>query len=134
MYVPPGIYPFRALAYLATRPSLGRRVGLFLAALCAVSALGILALAFTTFGYQLRLVGQTFLGRGILGKVFTCFLILAEASVPVYLAFQQSMQALQKRLFLDVLHGKFTHSFKLFHSFAISLVAGKLDIALSKSI
>ena len=106
MHVPPGIYPFKALAYLATRPSLGRRVGLFLTALCAVSVLGILALAFTTFGFQRRLVGQTFIGRGVLNKIFTCFLILAEASVPVYLAFQQSMKAIQKRLFLDVLQGE----------------------------
>lgn len=78
---------------------------MFLIALFCVSVIGVLILAVTTFQYQLQFVGHTFIGSGIVGKIATCCLILAEASIPVYLAFQQSMKQIQKRLFLDVLHG-----------------------------
>ena len=78
---------------------------MFLFALFIVSVVGILILAVTTFKHQLNLVGHSFLGSGIVGKLVTCLLILIEASIPAYLAFHQTMKAIQKRLFLDVLHG-----------------------------
>lgn len=65
---------------------------------------GILALAFFTFRSQLNFVGHSLIGVGIAGKVVTCCLILAEASVIVYLVFKQTMQILQRKLFTMVLH------------------------------
>ena len=111
VYTPPGVYPFRGMAYLCTHPGLGKRVAMFLIALFSVSAIGVLVLAVTTFKSQLRLVGHSFVGSGIVGKLVTCLLILIEASIPVFLAFQQTMKAIQKRLFLDVLHGTLCSAF-----------------------
>lgn len=66
---------------------------------------GILALAFFTFRSQLNFVGHSLIGVGVAGKVVTCCLILAEASIIVYLVFKQTMQILQRKLFTMVLHG-----------------------------
>lgn len=66
---------------------------------------GILALAFFTFRSQLNFVGHSLIGVGVAGKVVTCCLIVAEASVIVYLVFKQTMQILQRKLFTMVLHG-----------------------------
>ena len=105
VYVPPGVYPLRGFAYLCTHPGLGRKVAMFLFALFSVSVVAILILAVTTFKQQLSFVGHSFLGSGVVGKLVTCLLILVEASIPVYITFHQTMKAIQKRLFLDVLHG-----------------------------
>ena len=103
--VPPGAYPLRGLAYLCSHPRLNARVGGFLAGVSALCVVGILTLALLTFRSQLHLIGQSFIGIGTAGKLVTCLLILAEATLAVYLVFKQTMQVLQKRLFLDVLHG-----------------------------
>lgn len=102
---PPGAYPLRGLAYLCSHPRLNARVGTFLAGVSALCIAGILTLALLTFRSQLQLIGHSFIGTGIAGKVITGLLILAEATLVVYLIFKQTMQVLQKRLFLDVLHG-----------------------------
>ena len=104
--VPPGAYPLRGLAYLCSHPRLNARVGGFLAGVSALCIAGILMLALLTFRSQLHLVGHSFIGIGTVGKIVTCLLILAEATLAVYLVFKQTMQVLQKRLFLEVLHGK----------------------------
>ena len=103
--IPPGAYPLRGLAYLCTHPRLNTKVGGFLAGVSALCIAGIIALALLTFHIQLHFIGQSFIGVGVLGKIATCLLILAEASLPVYLIFKQTMQVLHRRLFLDVLHG-----------------------------
>lgn len=103
--VPPGAYPLRGLAYLCSHPRLNARVGGFLAGVSALCIAGILTLALLTFRSQLHLIGHSFIGNGTAGKIVTCLLILAEATLAVYLVFKQTMQMLQKRLFLDVLHG-----------------------------
>ena len=103
--IPPGAYPLRGLAYLCTHPRLNTKVCGFLAGVSALCITGIVALALLTFHAQLHFIGQSFIGAGILGKIVTCLLILAEASLAVYLVFKQTMQVLQRRLFLDVLHG-----------------------------
>lgn len=106
--IPPGAYPLRGFAYLCSHPNLNARVGGFLAGSSALCIAGVVALALLTFRTQLRFVGHSFIGVGTLGKLVTCFLILAEASLVVFLVFKQTMQVLQRRLFMDVLHGKFT--------------------------
>ena len=103
--VPPGAYPLRGLAYLCLHPRLNARVGGFLAGVSALCIAGIFTLALLTFRSQLHLVGHSFIGTGTAGKIVTCLFILAEASLAVYLVFKQTMQVLQKRLFVDVLHG-----------------------------
>ncbi len=103
--VPPGAYPLRGFAYLCSHPSINAKVGGFLAGASALCITGILALALLTFRSQLRFIGHSFIGVGTLGKVATCLLILAEASLVVYLVFKQTMQVLQRKLFMDVLHG-----------------------------
>ena len=103
--VPPGAYPLRGVAYLCSHPRLSARVGGFLAGVSTLCIAGILTLALLTFHSQLHLVGHSFLGTGTAGKVVTCLLILAEATLAVYLIFKQTMQILQRRLFMDVLQG-----------------------------
>ena len=105
--VPPGAYPLRGFAYLCSHPNVNARVGGFLAGASALCMAGILALAFFTFRSQLKFVGHSLIGVGVAGKVVTCCLILAEASIIVYLVFQQTMQILQRKLFTMVLHGMF---------------------------
>lgn len=102
---PPGVYPVRGVVHLCRRPSLNKRVGGFLAGMSAASLGGVVALAWGTYGAQLRFVGQR-LGTGIWGKLVTSLLILGEASVPLYFAFNQSMILLQQKLFEDVLKGQ----------------------------
>ena len=103
--IPPGAYPLKGFAYLCSHPNLNARVGGFLAGASALCLAGILALAFFTFRSQLNFVGHSLIGVGVAGKVVTCCLILAEASVIVYLVFKQTMQILQRKLFTMVLHG-----------------------------
>lgn len=103
--IPPGAYPLRGLAYLCSHPRLNARVGGFLAGVSVLCIAGILALALLTFHSQLHFVGHSFIGTGKAGKVVVCLLILAEATLAVYLIFKQTMKVLQRRLFLDVLHG-----------------------------
>lgn len=104
--IPPGAYPLRGFAYLCSHPNLNARVGGFLAGSSALCIAGVVTLALLTFRTQLRFVGHSFIGVGTLGKLVTCFLILAEASLVVFLVFKQTMQVLQRRLFMDVLHGQ----------------------------
>ncbi|KAL3152798.1 hypothetical protein ABBQ38_012379 [Trebouxia sp. C0009 RCD-2024] len=105
---PPGVYPVRGVVHLCRRPSLNKRVGGFLAGMSAASLGGVVALAWGTYGAQLRFVGQR-LGTGIWGKLVTSLLILGEASVPLYFAFNQSMILLQQKLFEDVLKEQGVH-------------------------
>lgn len=102
---PPGVYPVRGVVHLYRRPNLNKRVGGFLAGMSAASLGGIVALAWGTYGAQLRFIGQR-MGTGVWGKLVTSLLILGEASVPLYFAFNQSMILLQQKLFEDVLKGK----------------------------
>lgn len=103
--IPPGAYPLRGLAYLCSHPRLNARAGGFLAGVSALCTAGIFALALLTFHSQLHLLGHSFIGTGTAGKILTCLLILAEATLAVYLVFKQTMQVLQRRLFMDVLQG-----------------------------
>ena len=102
---PPGVYPARGAVHLYRRPNLNKRIGKFLAGMSAASVGGIVALAWGTYGAQLRFIGQR-LGTGIWGKLATSLLILGEASVPLYFAFNSTMHLLQQKLFEDVLLGK----------------------------
>lgn len=102
---PPGVYPARGAVHLYRRPNLNKRIGKFLAGMSAASVGGIVALAWGTYGAQLRFIGQR-LGTGIWGKLATSLLILGEASVPLYFAFNSTMHLLQEKLFEDVLIGK----------------------------
>lgn len=102
---PPGVYPARGVVHLYRRPNLNKRIGGFLAGMSAASVGGIVALAWGTYGAQLRFIGQR-LGTGVWGKLVTGLLILGEASVPLYFAFNQSMVLLQQKLFEDVLIGR----------------------------
>ena len=101
---PPGAYPARGVVHLARHPNLSRKVGGFLAGTGAASVIGVAALAWGTYGRQLSFIGQR-IGHGFWGKLATGLLILGEASVPIYFAFHQTMIALQKSLFEDVLKG-----------------------------
>ena len=103
--IPPGAYPLRGLAYVCSHPRLNSKICGFLAGVSALCVVGIIALTLLTFRSQLLFVGHSFIGAHMLGKIVTCLLILAETSVAVYLVFKQTMQVLQRRLFMDVLHG-----------------------------
>lgn len=104
--VPPGAYPLRGFAYLCSHPKINVKVAGFLAGVSALCLAGILALLLLTFPAQLNFVGRSLLGTGLVGKLTTCFMILAEASVAVYLIFKQTMQVLQRKLFQKVLHSE----------------------------
>ena len=104
---PPGVYPVRGAVHLYRRPNLNKRIGGFLAGMSAASVGGIVALAWGTYGTQLRFIGQR-LGTGIWGKLATSLLILGEASIPLYFVFNQTMHLLQQQLFDDVLKGNET--------------------------
>ena len=106
--VPPGAYPLRGFAYLCSHSKINTKVAGFLAGASALCLAGIVALALLTFRPQLHFVGHSLLGVGFAGKLVTCVLILAEASVAVYLIFKQTMQILQRKLFQEVLHSRFT--------------------------
>lgn len=103
--VPPGAYPLRGVAYLCSHPRLNAKVGGFLAGVSALCIAAIFTLALLTFHSQLHLFGHSLIGTGTVGKILTCLLILVEASLAVYLIFKQTMQILQRRLFMDVLQG-----------------------------
>lgn len=106
---PPGVYPVRGVVHLSRRPNLNRKIGGFLAGMSAASVGGIVALAWGTYGAQLRFVGQR-MGMGVFGKLVTGLLIIGEASVPLYFAFSQTMRILQEKLFEEVLRGEvWTH-------------------------
>jgi hypothetical protein len=101
---PPGVYPLRGVVHLSRRPNLNKRIGGFLAGMSAASVGAIAALAWGTYGTQLRFIGHR-MGVGVFGKLVTGLLIIGEASVPLYFAFSQTMRILQDKLFEDVLRG-----------------------------
>lgn len=95
-------------------PNLNKKVGGFLAGTSGASFIGTAALAWGTYGVQLRFIGQR-LGTGFFGKLATGLLILGEASIPIFFLFNQTMKALQQSLFDDVLKGIPTASWLCWH-------------------